>query len=86
MGRSGDALCATRRGTIFIGGHVIRDRAQPLGFRFDPDTTGVGEIVAEGIATTLDRIKADPDGFAAQQPFGRWEFRASIERIVPAAD
>ncbi len=71
-------------GAIFIGGHVLRDTAQPLGFRLDPDTTSAGEVVAEGIATTLDRIKADPDGFAAQQPFGRWAFRISIERVAPS--
>jgi hypothetical protein len=71
-------------GGLFVGGKVVADPTEPLGFRFDPSTTAVGEVVVEGISTTLDRIKANPQAFADNQPFGRWAVVVAIEREVPS--
>jgi len=69
---------------VFVGGRVVVDATQPAGFRFDPDTTGAGEVVVPETVTTLDSIRGDPTAFADNQRFGRWNVRAELIRIVPA--
>ncbi len=70
------------RGGFWIGGKVVARANLPLGFYFDPNTTGAAEVTIEAIQTTLDQIKADPNEFAKNIP-GRWVVSATVERIVP---
>lgn len=71
-------------GSFWIGGHVVVSATSSLGFYFDPGTTVVGEITAEGQQTTLDFIKADPATFA-NTGFGKptiiWYVPAFIEKV-----
>ncbi len=51
-------------GSYWIGGRVVVDAKNPLGFYFHPDTTASAEITAEGLQTGLDAIKENPAYFA----------------------
>jgi len=44
----------------WVGGKLI-NATNVWGFTFDPDTIIVAEFTAEGLQTTLEQIKADPD-------------------------
>jgi hypothetical protein len=44
----------------WVGGKLI-NATNVWGFTFDPDTIIVAEFTAEGLQTTLEQIRADPD-------------------------
>ncbi len=48
----------------WIGGVVVVEPRNPLGFYFDPNTVKAAEITAEMIQTSLDAIKKNPAHFA----------------------
>jgi hypothetical protein len=65
---------------FWVGGHVVVNPQNPLGFYFDPDTTMSGEVTAEGAQTTLDFIKQDPSYFV-EHGFYYWYVWATTESI-----
>jgi hypothetical protein len=76
------ALHERRGNAHYIGGRLVADASQPLGFYFDPDTTQGAEFVAEGLQAGLDFLKADPTG-AEETRFGAWFVPAIVEQVVP---
>jgi hypothetical protein len=62
----------------WIGGRVVVDAKNPLGFYFDPNTTVGAEVTAETFQTGLDAIKKNPAQFANGQ---NWYVTPSIEKI-----
>jgi|SRR2546422_3151909 len=74
-----DFLTLRQQGHLgWIGGQVVVDAKNPLGFYFDPNTTVGAEITAEGLQTALDFIKKNPAQFANGQ---YWYVPPSIEKI-----
>jgi len=69
----------------WVGGHLVASASHPLGFYFDPATTGAAEVVAETYQTALDALKRDPQAAERDQP-GRWVVAATVERLVPAGE
>lgn len=61
----------------WIGGRVVVDASNPLGFYFDPNTTLGAEVTAEGLQTSLGAIKNDPSYYAG----GYWYVPPIIEKI-----
>ena len=64
----------------WIGGRVVVDAENPLGFYFDPNTTVAAEITAEGEQTSLGAIKQNPTYFAGFS--WNWYVPAVTERVL----
>jgi hypothetical protein len=69
-------------GGYFICGQVMALPSQPLGFYFNPDTTGTAEVTIPESVTSIDAIKSDPAKYAeGPRPFGlAWCISAKVER------
>jgi len=72
-------------GGYLIGGRVVVLSSHPLGFYFDPDSTGVAEVAIETQTTAIDLIKSDPAKFTeGPLPGMGWLVPAVVERIAPS--
>ena len=72
---------AAENSVPWIGGRVVADSAQPLGFYFDPATTMSGVDIAETLQTSLAALKRDPVGAAAAGHI--WYVTAFVVRTIP---
>ena len=63
----------------WVGGKLI-NATNVWGFTFDPDTIIVAEFTAEGLQTTLEQIRADPD-YWFNIPGGICYIGATVTRV-----